>query len=104
MLHIVEALWVCSGSGSHPTVPRTAGALKLVGEMMPWEAASQFVFTQDNHNSVLGIRNLANAAGASSLAVTMQSAQGRDAVRPQGTGDDLSRLGMGQAEACTDAG
>ena len=60
-------------------VPCSAGALKLVGEMMPWEAASQFVFTQDNHNSVLGIRNQANAASASSLAVTMQSAQGRHA-------------------------
>lgn len=43
---------------------------------MPWEAASQFVYTQDNHNSVLGIRNLARAANASSMAVTMQATQG----------------------------
>lgn len=43
---------------------------------MPWEAASQFVYTQDNHNSVLGIRNLACAANASSMAVTMQATQG----------------------------
>lgn len=45
---------------------------------MPWEAASQFVYTQDNHNSVLGIRNLAHAASASSIAVTMQAPQGMD--------------------------
>ncbi|KAK9822750.1 hypothetical protein WJX74_003955 [Apatococcus lobatus] len=62
------------------------GALKLVGEIMPWEAASQFVFTQDNHNSVLGIRNLAHAAGASSMAVTMQPSEGRWQAEPSNTG------------------
>ncbi|KAK9822787.1 hypothetical protein WJX74_008969 [Apatococcus lobatus] len=48
------------------------GASKLVGEIMPWEAASNLAFTQDNHNSVLG-HNLAHAAGASSMAVTIRS-------------------------------
>ncbi len=39
-------------------------ALKLVGEAFPFDAASQFVLTFDNHNSVNGIREFARARGA----------------------------------------
>ncbi|KAE9458443.1 hypothetical protein C3L33_09664, partial [Rhododendron williamsianum] len=32
------------------------GALKLVGEAFPWSSQSTFMYTMENHNSVLGIR------------------------------------------------
>lgn len=32
------------------------GGLKLVGEFFPWSEESQFMYTMENHNSVLGIR------------------------------------------------
>ncbi|HWV58174.1 MAG TPA: aminotransferase class V-fold PLP-dependent enzyme [Longimicrobiales bacterium] len=44
--------------------PNATGALKLVGESFPFTAASRFVLTADNHNSVNGIREYARAAGA----------------------------------------
>jgi molybdenum cofactor sulfurtransferase len=31
-------------------------ALKLVGEAFPWSRQSSFMYTMENHNSVLGIR------------------------------------------------
>lgn len=40
------------------------GAIKLVGESFPFEAASTFSLFTDNHNSVHGIREYARAAGA----------------------------------------
>lgn len=49
------------------------GALKLVGESFPWQEGSQFVYTQDNHNSVLGIRELALDRGASATCVELYS-------------------------------
>ncbi|KAL0050843.1 hypothetical protein WJX82_008290 [Trebouxia sp. C0006] len=52
------------------------GALKLVAEAFPWQEGSQFVYTQDNHNSVLGIRELAIDQGASATCVEMSSAKG----------------------------
>ncbi|KAK9867044.1 hypothetical protein WJX84_002335 [Apatococcus fuscideae] len=77
------------------------GALKLVGEIMPWEAASQFVFTQDNHNSVLGIRNQAHAAGASSIAVTMHGAEDGWHAQPSGSGWMHSQPAPTAAPACS---
>lgn len=53
-----------------------AGALKLVAEAFPWQEGSQFVYTQDNHNSVLGIRELALDQGATASCVQMGSAKG----------------------------
>ncbi|KAL0025505.1 hypothetical protein WJX77_007273 [Trebouxia sp. C0004] len=52
------------------------GALKLVAEAFPWQEGSQFEYTQDNHNSVLGIRELALDQGASATCVEMSSAKG----------------------------
>jgi selenocysteine lyase/cysteine desulfurase len=40
------------------------GALKLVGEAYPFGAGSRLLLAFDNHNSVLGIREFARAAGA----------------------------------------
>ncbi len=39
-------------------------ALKLLGEAFPWSGGSEFAYTLDNHNSVLGIREYAKAGGA----------------------------------------
>ena len=53
-----------------------SGALKLVGEAFPWQDGSQFVYTQDNHNSVLGIRELALDHGAAASCVEINSGKG----------------------------
>lgn len=45
----------------------TSGAtasLKLVGEQFPWSPEGVFVHARDSHNSVLGVREYARAAGA----------------------------------------
>lgn len=44
-------------------------ALKLVGESFPWTNSSRFVYLRQNHNSVLGIRELALGQGASFHAI-----------------------------------
>ena len=55
-----------------------AGALKLVADAFPWAPGSCFAYTRDNHNSVLGIREEALAAGACALAMDPKgSAAGR---------------------------
>jgi molybdenum cofactor sulfurtransferase len=41
-----------------------SGALKLVGESYPFAAGGTFLLTVDNHNSVNGIREFAEAGGA----------------------------------------
>ncbi|CEM05223.1 unnamed protein product [Vitrella brassicaformis CCMP3155] len=46
------------------------GALKMVGEDFPWSPRSEFVYVRVNHNSVLGIREYAYAAGATFRAVS----------------------------------
>jgi selenocysteine lyase/cysteine desulfurase len=42
----------------------SSGALKLVGESYPFDTDSNYLLTFDNHNSVNGIREFANARGA----------------------------------------
>ncbi len=66
MTHL-PVTWFC-----HPS---PAAALKLVGESFPWSPASTFLYLRDNHNSVLGIRQLASQHGATcSAAVELKSA------------------------------
>lgn len=50
-----------------------AGGMKLVAEAFPWSPGSRFVYTQDSHNSAVGMRELALAAGASFQAVNFSS-------------------------------
>ncbi|KAL1337895.1 hypothetical protein HN51_032585 [Arachis hypogaea] len=47
-------------------------ALKLVGEAFPWSCDSTFMYTMENHNSVLGIREYALGQGAASIAVDIK--------------------------------
>lgn len=44
--------------------PNASGALKLVGEAYPFAPGSRYLLTFDNHNSVNGIREFAQAKGA----------------------------------------
>ncbi|XP_008456317.2 molybdenum cofactor sulfurase isoform X3 [Cucumis melo] len=50
-------------------------ALKLVGEAFPWSHQSSFVYTMENHNSVLGIREYALEQGAQAYAVNIEEAE-----------------------------
>ncbi|XP_023645063.1 molybdenum cofactor sulfurase isoform X2 [Capsella rubella] len=47
-------------------------ALKLVAETFPWSQDSNYLYTMENHNSVLGIREYALAQGASACAVDIE--------------------------------
>ncbi|KAJ9672955.1 hypothetical protein PVL29_026284 [Vitis rotundifolia] len=49
-------------------------ALKLVGEAFPWSSESNFMYTMENHNSVLGIREYALDRGASAFAIDIEEA------------------------------
>lgn len=57
------------------------GALKLVGEYFPWTSKSRFWYTMENHNSVLGIREYALAAGASAYAVEVEGSSQQQKVK-----------------------
>ncbi|XP_038901663.1 molybdenum cofactor sulfurase isoform X4 [Benincasa hispida] len=50
-------------------------ALKLVGEAFPWSHQSSFVYTIENHNSVLGIREYALEQGAQAYAIDIEDAE-----------------------------
>ncbi|HSK68586.1 MAG TPA: aminotransferase class V-fold PLP-dependent enzyme, partial [Candidatus Limnocylindria bacterium] len=63
-----------------------SGALKLVGEAYPWEPGGQFLLTADNHNSVNGLREFAQAHGADVRYVPLG-----DELRLQGLEEHLAR-------------
>lgn len=63
-----------------------SGALKLVGEAYPWEPGGQFLLTADNHNSVNGLREFAQADGADVRYVPLG-----DELRLQGLEAHLAR-------------
>ncbi|XP_006656363.1 molybdenum cofactor sulfurase [Oryza brachyantha] len=47
-------------------------ALKLVGECFPWSRESCYMYTMENHNSVLGIREYALSKGATAMAIDVE--------------------------------
>ena len=51
--------------------PNASGALKLVGESYPFAPGGRYLLTFDNHNSVNGIREFAQAKGASTTYVPL---------------------------------
>ena len=63
-----------------------AAALKLVGESFPWGPGSTFAYLRDNHNSVLGIRQLAAAGGAACTAAVELAAAPARRDEPGGGG------------------
>eukprot|EP01119_Soliformovum_irregulare_P018347 TRINITY_DN5601_c0_g4_i2.p1 TRINITY_DN5601_c0_g4~~TRINITY_DN5601_c0_g4_i2.p1 ORF type:complete len:570 (-),score=187.91 TRINITY_DN5601_c0_g4_i2:640-2349(-) len=57
-----EILSFFGTSSKHHTIIFTSGAtasLKIIGECFPWKPTSQFLYLEENHNSVIGIRELA---------------------------------------------
>ncbi|KAL2928144.1 Molybdenum cofactor sulfurase [Bienertia sinuspersici] len=65
----------CNASAKEYKCIFTSGAtaaLKLVGEAFPWSSESQFMYTMENHNSVIGIREYALNHGASAVAVDLE--------------------------------
>ncbi|CAA7394187.1 unnamed protein product [Spirodela intermedia] len=70
-----QVLELCNASPREYTCIFTSGAtagLKLVGEAFPWSKESCYMYTIENHNSVLGIREYALEHGASALAVDIE--------------------------------
>ncbi|GAB4854748.1 Molybdenum cofactor sulfurase [Ancistrocladus abbreviatus] len=47
-------------------------ALKLVGETFPWSSQSCFMYTMENHNSVIGLREYALNQGAAVSAIDIE--------------------------------
>ncbi|XP_028801683.1 molybdenum cofactor sulfurase isoform X1 [Neltuma alba] len=60
-------------------------ALKLIGEAFPWSCKSHFMYTMENHNSVLGIREYALNQGAAATAVDIE-----EDMHPCVSGDTIS--------------
>ena len=50
-----------------------AGAMKLVADCFPWARQSMFAYAHDNHNSIVGMREVAMAAGASAMCVVLSA-------------------------------
>ncbi|XP_074573005.1 molybdenum cofactor sulfurase isoform X1 [Curcuma longa] len=48
-------------------------ALKLIGECFPWSSESCYMYTMENHNSVIGIREYALDNGATTVAVDVEN-------------------------------
>ncbi|XXG68836.1 hypothetical protein AAC387_Pa06g1841 [Persea americana] len=70
-----QVLDYCNASAKEYNCIFTSGAtsaLKLVGEAFPWSRESCYMYTMENHNSVLGIREYALNQGAAAVAVDIE--------------------------------
>ncbi|KAH9288390.1 hypothetical protein KI387_032507, partial [Taxus chinensis] len=70
-----KVLAYCNASPKDYKCIFTSGAtaaLKLVGETFPWSSSSNYLYTMENHNSVLGIREYALDKGATAIAVDIE--------------------------------
>ncbi|KAK7292490.1 hypothetical protein RIF29_08271 [Crotalaria pallida] len=70
-----QVLDYCNASAKDYKCIFTSGAtaaLKLVGEAFPWSCNNNFMYTMENHNSVLGIREYALDKGATAIAVDIE--------------------------------
>ncbi|KAL4554583.1 hypothetical protein LXL04_037177 [Taraxacum kok-saghyz] len=73
-----QVLKICNASPKEYKCIFTSGAtsaLKLIGEAFPWTNESTFMYTIENHNSVLGIREYALNKGASALAIDFEETE-----------------------------
>ncbi len=55
-------------------------AFKLVADCFPWTAGSRFAYVLDNHTSVVGMREVALAAGATVCPADLVSRSGASAL------------------------
>ncbi|XP_057461598.1 molybdenum cofactor sulfurase isoform X2 [Actinidia eriantha] len=72
-----QVLDFCHASARDYKCILTSGAtaaLKLVGEAFPWSSQSTFMYTMENHNSALGIREYALSKGATAFAIDIEEA------------------------------
>ncbi|XVE52899.1 hypothetical protein DITRI_Ditri02bG0161200 [Diplodiscus trichospermus] len=72
-----QVLDYCNASPKEYKCIFTSGAtaaVKLIGENFPWSCQSTFMYTMENHNSVLGIREYALNQGAAAFAVDIEEA------------------------------
>ncbi|KAF8412742.1 hypothetical protein HHK36_000711 [Tetracentron sinense] len=78
-----QVLDYCNASPKDYKCIFTSGAtaaLKLVGDAFPWSSESSFMYTMENHNSVLGIREYALRQGAVAFAVDIEEVEHQDGV------------------------
>ncbi|RDY06158.1 Molybdenum cofactor sulfurase, partial [Mucuna pruriens] len=83
-----QVLEYCNASPKEYKCIFTSGAtaaLKMVGEAFPWSCNSNFMYTMENHNSVLGIREYALGQGAAAIAVDIE-----EDIHPGITGETIS--------------
>ncbi|KAA3467858.1 molybdenum cofactor sulfurase isoform X1 [Gossypium australe] len=76
-----QVLDYCNASQKDYKCIFTSGAtaaLKLIGENFPWSCKSTFMYTMENHNSVLGLREYALNQGAAAFAVDINEALDQD--------------------------
>ncbi|XVF79357.1 hypothetical protein PTKIN_Ptkin14bG0215400 [Pterospermum kingtungense] len=76
-----QVLDYCNASPKDYKCIFTSGAtaaLKLIGENFPWSCQSSFMYTMENHNSVLGIREYALNQGAAAFAVDIMEVVDQD--------------------------
>ncbi|KAK1440120.1 hypothetical protein QVD17_05945 [Tagetes erecta] len=79
-----QVLKLCNASPKEYKCIFTSGAtaaLKLVGEAFPWSNQSTFMYTIENHNSVLGIREYAFDNGAAALAIDFKEATESSSIK-----------------------
>ncbi|XP_057988840.1 molybdenum cofactor sulfurase isoform X1 [Hevea brasiliensis] len=79
-----QVLDYCNASPKDYKCIFTSGAtaaLKLIGEAFPWNHESNFMYTMENHNSVLGIREYALSQGAAAFAVDIESPVHHDGIK-----------------------
>lgn len=79
-----QVLKICNASPKEYKCIFTSGAtaaLKLVGEAFPWSNQSTFMYTIENHNSVLGIREYALNQGATALAIDFEETTQSDSYK-----------------------
>ena len=63
---ILETLFNVSTKEYHLVFTSGAtAAMKMVGELFPWQNGGQFLYIRQSHNSLVGIREYAKAKGAS---------------------------------------
>ncbi|KAK9684105.1 hypothetical protein RND81_10G186600 [Saponaria officinalis] len=70
-----QVLDYCNASAKDYKCIFTSGAtaaFKMVGEAFPWSSQSCFMYTMENHNSVIGIREYALSRGARASAVDVE--------------------------------
>jgi molybdenum cofactor sulfurtransferase len=83
-----QVLQFLGTSSSRYTLIFTASAtasLRLLAESFPWSKDSLYLYTRDNHNSVLGIRGWARHYGARFQTVDPEELDGVGDVKPAGT-------------------